>query len=249
MLQVWFLERAQLPVGKYRKKVSASVQIRYSSDYIGKIEPRYTRTGEHSQSAPHGCWSARPGIAPPNSCRPINECHISQKRRNRCTRPGTHRSSLYPHHTPTPATEPTLPFPLHAPSEYTISHVDSSSTGCPARTRCRFFGLDPSGSGAPASVGERGRGAALEGEVGRFAVGRVDGGAGARVAVGREVLVGANGMEGPALAGALPLLWDAIQSSASEEVANFLYVAPGKLFTCAWHSALSTESILASRSR
>ena len=34
--------------------------------------------------------------------------------------------SSRPHHTPIPATEPALPFPLHAPSEYTTSQPDSS---------------------------------------------------------------------------------------------------------------------------
>ena len=156
--------------------------------------------------------------------------------------PNTHRSSLCPHHTPTPATEPTRPLPLHAPSEYTIRHADSSSTGTPARPSFCFFGLPAAGSDAPASVGERGRAGALEGEVGRFAIGRADGGADARVVVvGYEVLLVVDGMERPALARAFPFLWDAIQLSASAEVANFLYVAPGKLFTCAWHSALVTE--------
>ena len=110
----------------------------------------------------------------------------------------------------------------------------------------RFFGLDPAGSGAPASVGVRGRVGTREGEVGALARGRVDGGADARAAeAGYRVVRVDEGMEGPALAGALPLLLDAIQFCASEELANFLYVAPGKSTTCFWHSGLCTEHISA----
>ena len=39
----------------------------------------------------------------------------------------SHLMSSRPHHTPTPATDPGFPFPLHAPSEYTTSQPDSSS--------------------------------------------------------------------------------------------------------------------------
>lgn len=65
----------------------------------------------------------------------------------------------------------------------------------------------------------RGPAGALEGAVGRFVIGRADGGAETRKAVAAGV---GQGAEGPVLAGAFPLPWDAIQSCASAGLANFL---------------------------
>ena len=87
-----------------------------------------TREGSNAQSTRLGCWFVGQGSAQ-RGCyhqKGMHKWTVSLLEGN------TYRGSSTPHHTPMPATDPSCPFPEHAPSVYTTSSAVADILDCPA---------------------------------------------------------------------------------------------------------------------
>jgi hypothetical protein len=104
-----------------------------------------THEGSNVQSTRLGCWFVGQGSAQ-RGCYHKTGMHkwtVSLLERN------TYRGSSTPHHTPIPATDPSCPFPEHAPSVYTTSSAVVDILDCLAVT-CDLL------LGRPGAISKRG---------------------------------------------------------------------------------------------
>ena len=87
-----------------------------------------TREGSDARSVRLGCWFVGQGSARSG----FYHQTVMHKWTVSLLEESTYRWSSTPHHTPMPATDPSCPFPEHAPSVYTTSSAVADVLDCPA---------------------------------------------------------------------------------------------------------------------